>query len=147
MTNLKEHLSGKRLAGIDYGTKRIGLAVCDELHISVKPVTTISTAKKNYIDEICNILASERVEAVVIGKPDTYDGKKIDFHEKIDSFGNEIQKKFHADVYYTDESFSSISAASFMVSYGIKKKDRAAKGTIDKYAAAIILQQFLNELE
>jgi putative holliday junction resolvase len=145
--NLRNALNGKRIAGIDYGTKRIGIAVCDELHISVKPVATVFTDKENFMDEICNLLRSERVEAIVVGKPDTYDGQKTEFHEKIKTFGNEIQERLKSDVFYTDESFSSLQAASFMVSFGIKKKDRAKKGMLDRYAAVVILQQFLNELE
>ena len=144
---MRNILSGKRIAGIDYGTKRIGIAVCDELHISVKPVATVFTSKDNYFEEICNYLSQERVEAIVIGKPDTYDGQKIEFHDKIQNFGNEIQEKIKKDVYYTDESFSSLQAANFMVNYGIKKKNRAKKGMLDQYAAVVILQQFLNELE
>jgi len=147
MINLKEYLSGKRIAGIDYGTKRIGIAVCDELHISVRPVTTVFAEKENFMDEICDLLRSERVEAVVVGTPDTYDGQKTEFHNRIKTFGNEIQQRLNSDVYYTDESFSSLHAASFMVSYGIKKKARAKKGMLDRYAAVMILQQFINEME
>jgi putative Holliday junction resolvase len=147
MTDKKELLNGKRIAGIDFGTKRIGVAVCDELHISVKPVRTIHTDKSSVIDEIRSILNTERVSAAVIGMPDTYDGQKIEFHSKIKTFGNDIQKELNIDVFYVDESFSSQQAVNFMVNYGIKKKDRAKKGMLDQYAAVIILQQFLSELE
>ncbi|MDT3740380.1 MAG: Holliday junction resolvase RuvX [Candidatus Kapabacteria bacterium] len=147
MSEIKESLTGRRIAGIDFGTKRIGIAVCDELHISVNPVRTIHTEKSSIFDEVRSTLLSERVSAVVIGMPDTYDGQKKDFHNKIKTFGNVIKNQLNLDVFYVDESFSSLQAASFMVNYGIKKKDRSKKGMLDQYAAVIILQQFLTELE
>ncbi|MFA5512479.1 MAG: Holliday junction resolvase RuvX [Candidatus Kapaibacterium sp.] len=147
MNILKEKLKGVRIAGIDYGTKRIGIAVCDELHISVKPVETVLTDKENYIDEICRILTAERIGAIVLGMPDTFDGQKTEFHGKIQKFGDTIRNELNSEIYYVDESFSSMDAATFMVNYGIKKKERAKKGTLDKYSALMILQQFLDELE
>lgn len=143
----KADLIGKRILSIDYGIKRIGIAVCDELHISCNPVKTIYTDKENYKEEIKRLIKSERASAVVIGLPRTKDGKENEIHNKIKHFADYIRKEMPIDVYYFDESYSSQFASEYMIEYGIKKKDRAKKGTIDKFAAVIILQQFLSELE
>jgi putative Holliday junction resolvase len=147
VNDFKEQLKGKRIAAIDYGTKRIGVAVCDELHISVNPIKTIHTENTNLADEIKNIFSAERIEAVVVGMPETLNGKENVIISKIKSFGNYIKNEFQLDVFYIDEAFSSKHAGGYMIDYGIKKKSRAKKGMLDKYAAVIILQQFLSELE
>lgn len=147
MNSLRDSLSGRRIAGIDFGTKRIGIAVCDELHISVKPVKTIQNIKNSLLNEISNLFASERVTAAVIGMPVTYSGNTNNIQKKIELFGEKLKNTFEIDVFYIDESFSSIEATDFMVKYGLKKKVRSTKGMVDQYAAVVILQQFLSELE
>lgn len=146
MTNLKDKLAGKRIAGIDFGKKRIGLAVCDELHISVNPLTTYFTDKDNYFDELCNRLKKERVEVAVFGVPVTKDGNETEIHKSIKKFAERIISQLNIDIYYIDESYSSINASEFMVNFGIKKKERAKKGTLDRFAAVMILRQFLDDL-
>ena len=61
----KNLIQGKRIAAIDYGTKRIGIAVCDELHISINPLSTIEATKPDYFDKIMNILTNERISLVI----------------------------------------------------------------------------------
>jgi len=144
---LKSDLIGKRIAGIDFGTKRIGVAVCDELHISVKPVKTIHTDKDDIFESFTEIFRNERVEACVIGMPETRDGKENAIAGKIRKMADTINKKFNLEIFFVDESFSSKQAGGFMINYGIKKKSRAKKGMLDMYSAVIILEQFLSELE
>lgn len=145
--DIKEKLKNKRIAAIDYGTKRIGIAVCDELHISCNPIKTIDTEKENLKDELSQIIIKERISAVVIGLPISYDDTENTLITKIKSFAEFIKKEFSLDIYYIDESYSSKKASDYMIEYGIKKSNRAKKGTIDKFAAVIILQRFLQEME
>jgi len=145
--DIKEKLKNKRIAAIDYGTKRIGIAVCDELHISCNPIKTIDIEKENLKDELSQIIIKERISAVVIGLPISYDDTENTLITKIKSFAEFIKKEFSFDIYYIDESYSSKNASDYMVEYGIKKSNRVKKGTIDKFAAVIILQRFLQEME
>lgn len=137
----------KRLAGIDYGTKRIGIAVCDEFHVTVNPRKVFDAQDPALIDDICEFLRTENVAAVVVGIPYRQDGKNESFIAEIEEFIALLNEKSGLPVIRHDEYLTSRQAVRIMVEIGRKKKDRRKKEITDMFAAALILRDFLKEYE
>ncbi len=131
-----------RILAIDYGKKRTGLAVTDPLKIIAHSLETVETSKLN--DYIDNYLKKEDVEEIVIGHPKHSDNTDADIFAEIKNFQIKLEKKY-PDLIYTfwDERYTSKMAVKSMVEAGFKKKDRRKKENIDKIAATIILQEYL----
>jgi putative Holliday junction resolvase len=140
-----EELKYKRLAGIDYGKRRIGLAYSDELHISSNPFGTIENNKDKF-NEIKSFFEKERIGGVILGIPYTKDGTETDWIKSIKEFAEELKQRFELPVHFQDEFGTSLKATEYMIATGVKKKKRSEKGSKDKIAACIILSEFMNNL-
>ena len=136
--SVKERLKNKRILAIDYGRRRIGLAVCDIMHITVTPKLTIDTQKTGKFDAISDFINKENIDAVVVGIPYRNDDKNRDFIEEIKNFIEKLKEITGLDVYEQDEAFSSRDALDTMINIGYGKKKRREKSNKDKIAAAII---------
>ena len=133
----------KRILCLDYGEKRIGLALSDPLKIIAYPYKTIiNFGLKNLKYEIKKIIANETIESIVIGLPIGLNGKDTIQTKKVREFRLQILD-LNIPVYFEDERLSSLAAAKSMKMEKIKTGFN--KGMIDKRAAAIILQQFLDK--
>ena len=133
----------KRILCLDYGEKRIGLALSDPLKIIAYPYKTIiNFGLKNLKYEIKKIIANETVESIVIGLPIGLNGKDTIQTQKVREFRLQILD-LNIPIYFEDERLSSLAAAKSMKMEKIKTGFN--KGIIDKRAAAIILQQFLDK--
>ena len=137
----------KRIGCFDFGMKRIGFAVSDELHITIRPVKVFDATSKSLYTDIINELKQLNVGLVVVGQPIRYDGQTSEVLEAIENFKNKLTVLLDIDVKLYDENFSSKEAMSLMVANGKKKKDRSKKGNLDMTAAAVILKNFINENE
>jgi putative holliday junction resolvase len=140
-------LKGKRLVGIDYGLKRVGMAVCDELHITVTPKRTFHRQDKDFWDQIIKAIDSERAGAAIVGVPYGYEESKSNIAKDVMVFIESLKKRTELKIIPYDESFSSYEAMDTMLSIGKKKKQRAVKETKDMIAAAVILRNYLRENE
>ena len=131
-----------RLLAIDYGSKRVGLAVTDPLQIIASPLDTVHF--KEVISFLKDYDAQEGIEAFVLGMPKKLDNTDTNATPLVRQFERLLKKNFpEKAVYLHDERFTSKMALDAMISGGSKKKDRRQKGNIDKVSAAIILQSFL----
>jgi putative Holliday junction resolvase len=132
-----------RIIGIDYGVKRIGLAVTDPLQIFASPLITVSPAE---FDKFINdFLKTDEVEAFVIGYPVQMNNQPSASVIYINPFIKKLKKKYpEKHIYLEDERFTSQMALRTMVEGGVKKKDRQDKSIVDKISASIILQSFLD---
>jgi putative Holliday junction resolvase len=132
-----------RILGIDYGRKRVGLAVTDPLQIFASPLNTISAHDiDNFIAEY---MASEQVDAFVIGYPVQMNNEPSESVKYIDPFIRKLKKKFPGiPVHLADERFTSQMAFRTMIDGGLKKKERQNKALIDMISASIILQSWLD---
>lgn len=140
-------IRGKRILSIDYGLARVGIAMCDELHISIMPLKTIfSPFIPELSEQIAKLVETEHIGVVVLGVPYSEDEEHI-MRPHIEKFHNELLDKITLPVYLQDETYSSVQAVQTMVQVGNKKKKRSTKGNIDKIAAAIILRTFLEDNE
>jgi putative holliday junction resolvase len=131
-----------RILGIDYGTKRVGLAVTDILQIAANPLDTVHS--KDALAYLKAYVQREPVEAIVLGMPRRLSGEDSDATQHVVGFMRILQKEFPAiPVHTVDERFTSKMAQAAMLAGGLKKKDRQDKGTVDRVSAAIILQSYL----
>jgi putative Holliday junction resolvase len=133
-----------RILGIDFGTKRIGLALTDPLEIFASPLKTVKTSEfDSFLQEF---LKTESIEEFVIGYPVTLNNKASVSVNYINPFIKKIEKAFPGKpVHLVDERFTSGMALKAMIEGGVRKKDRQDKSMVDKISASIILQSFLDK--
>lgn len=133
----------KRIIGIDYGKKRVGVAVSDPLMIFASPLETVPTA--NIINYLKTYTSREEVEKFVVGYPVNMDNKPSEAAQYVDVFLNQLKKAFpNIPVVLEDERFTSVLAFQSLIDSGVKKMDRRDKAAVDKVSAAIILQTFMD---
>lgn len=135
-----------RILSIDYGKKRIGLAMTDLMRVIVTPYKTIENKSvKEFISIVSNICIDENVKVIVLGCP-TLNEQNKDLVAEINEI-NALLKEVNSEikVYIQDESYSSQKALSKMIEAGKNKNFRKKKENMDSFAAAIILEDFLNE--
>jgi len=132
-----------RVLGIDYGKRRMGIAVCDELGITTRGVTTLLRKNlKKDIDEIENLIQSLGVEKVVVGYPLRLNGQPGTLCMEIDDFIVHLQKRLTTiPIVRWDESLSTKDAEEIMERNRVKAKKR--KSLVDKIAARLILENYL----
>lgn len=131
-----------RILAIDYGSKRVGLAVTDPLKIIASALDTIHS--KDVLEFLKTYVASEEVEAMVVGMPVNLDGEDTNNTPQVKGFVKGLKKAFpDMPIHLHDERFTSSMAMSAMIASGYSKKDRREKGNIDKISATIILQSFM----
>ena len=142
--HIYEHLKGKRLLSLDIGLRRIGIAVCDILHITTTPLTTL-VHDEQAMNQLLLIIEKEQPACIVVGLPKESPGQKNNIIKRIQSFVNVLSTKISLEIVYHDESYSSKNAVRLLVEAGTSKKKRRDKATIDKTAAAVILRSFLDD--
>ncbi|NMC37925.1 MAG: Holliday junction resolvase RuvX [Bacteroidales bacterium] len=131
-----------RILGIDYGRKRIGVAVTDPLNIFASPLMTVPSHQ--FESFLSDYLRKETIDAFVVGYPLKMNNQPSDTVNNVDPFIKRLEKSFPGiPVHRVDERFTSQMALRAMIEGGMKKKDRQEKSNIDKISAAIILQSFL----
>ena len=129
--------------GIDWGEKRIGLAFADALGIAVPLPAAVASTKKARMREIETAITERKVEALVVGYPLNMDGSVGFKAKEVDAFIAVLEGRFKLPVHRLDERLSSHSVEQHLK--GSKKKPDRKSGAIDSSAAALILQDFLEE--
>lgn len=130
---------------VDYGSKAIGLAISDELQVTVRPLTTIRRERKKHrqvIESLCNLVDEYQVATVVVGLPLNMDGTRGEAVEKVESFISELQPRLSVPIVTIDERLTSYEADQILREMGAGQKERKAKS--DEYAAVLILQDYLD---
>ena len=131
-----------RILAIDYGTKRTGIAVTDELQLIASGLTTVATP--TLFPFLKDYFSSEKVELVLIGEPKQKDGTPSAVEEHILKFLKEFSTQFpNILTKRVDERYSSKRAFQTMIDSGLKKKQRQNKALVDEISATIILQDYL----
>jgi putative Holliday junction resolvase len=133
-----------RLLAIDFGTKRTGIAITDEMQIIASGLTTVLT--KDLILYLKDYVSKENVELVIIGEPKQKDGTHSDVELYIKKFIKELTNVIPTlKIERFDERFTSKLAFNAMIASGVSKKKRKNKALIDEISATIILQDYLNK--
>ncbi|MDD3232499.1 MAG: Holliday junction resolvase RuvX [Clostridia bacterium] len=129
---------------IDYGEKRIGIALTDLMQIIASPYKVYESVNFEVdIQYICDLINSQQVETIVVGLPLNSVNSKSTLIEKIQKFGYEIANKTKVNLVFQDERLTSIEANEILKDAGISIKE--SKKLIDKISACLILESFLNE--
>lgn len=133
----------KRLMGIDYGDARIGIAFSDLLQMFSNPHSIYQATEQDQdIQYLSNLAKQNNVELIVVGLPFCMDGSDNERTEKTRQFGEKLSQVSGIKVVYEDERLSSYEAEEILRKNKVAPKDR--KKHLDKLAAAIILQSYLN---
>ncbi|WP_159948223.1 Holliday junction resolvase RuvX [Polaribacter septentrionalilitoris] len=131
-----------RIIAIDFGEKKTGIAVTDELQIIASGLTTIAT--KDVISFLKDYISKENVELFVVGKPKQMDNSDSQSEALIIPFLEKLSKEIpNILIQRVDERFTSKMAFQTMIDSGLKRKQRRNKGLIDEISATIILQSYL----
>jgi putative Holliday junction resolvase len=131
-----------RILAIDYGSKRTGIAVTDEMQIIASGLTTVST--KNLLEFLISYTSSEKVDLIVIGLPKQMNNELSESEPLILKFIKILNNKFpNMPVERVDERFTSKMAFQTMIASGINKNKRKNKSLVDEISATIILQSYL----
>ncbi len=132
-----------RILAIDYGKKRIGIAITDELQLIASGLTTVYT--NEIFEFLMEYTKNEHVELFLVGEPKQMDNSASESEVLIIPFIEELKKLFPAiPIERVDERFTSKMAFQTMIDSGLKKKQRQNKALIDEISATIILQTYLN---
>lgn len=139
-----------RYLGIDYGTKRVGIALSDRSGILAKPYA-IFDSKNNLVEDIVKLCQEENVDALVIGESLDQEGKANPIMEEVKSFEKQLQEKLKLPIYFEKEWYSSVAAQGHLYGKGNIAKERwtgamneKRREHVDDRAAAVILQRFLD---
>ncbi len=134
-----------RILAIDYGKRRTGLAVTDALRITANPLLTIET--KDLLAWLKDYVSREQVDRIVIGYPRQMNGEDSETVPAIRVCEEQIRRLLpEMQVVEWDERFTSVLAHQAMIAGGMKKKDRQDKAQVDRLAACIILESYLESL-
>lgn len=131
-----------RLLAIDYGMKRVGIAITDTLQIIASGLTTVANTEveaflKKYLEE-------ENVERIILGYPLGLDNQPTDLTKHVDVFKERLNKWFPTvPITLVDERFTSKMAKATLLSSGVPKMKRRNKALLDEISATIILQEYL----
>ena len=142
----KKQLDRCRLLGLDLGSKRIGVSICDEKQLIATPFKTInrSTARE-FVDELKNIIKENDIKGIIIGNPLNMDGSSGTSAQSVKDTSNNIQKAINLPICLWDERLSTVGAFNLSSQLDVNVTKREKK--IDENAAAFILQgaiDFLN---
>ena len=131
-----------RVLAIDYGIKRIGIAVSDEMQLIASGLCTVDT--KNIFSFLTEYLKNEDVEIILVGKPTQMNNQPSESEQYIKPFLKKLETTFRkVPIMRVDERFTSKIALQTMIDSGLKKKQRQNKELIDEISATIILQSYL----
>lgn len=134
-----------RILGLDYGTKRVGLAIADPLRLFAQPLGTFSPEEA--LAQVDLVAQRDGLAVIVAGWPLELDGTEGRATQRVQQYLNRIAKRWPAvELVKWDERFSSEQARALIRQAGPKRKFRKQKGRLDVAAAALLLQQYLDEI-
>ncbi len=135
-----------RVMGLDYGDKTVGVAISDELLITAQPIETVERERTNKLrktyQRIEALIAEYEVEKIVLGRPLNMNGTEGDRVELTEAFAEELSRRTGLEIIWMDERLTTVEANRILEETGVAHSAR--KEHIDKMAAAIILQTYLD---
>ena len=132
-----------RILGLDVGARRIGLAISDPLGLTAQGLTTLHRRNRRFDrSELGKVIRAHRVSEIVVGNPLRMSGEAGAQAEKMSAFAAQIEQEFSLPVYLWDERLTTAEAHRLLDETGIR--DARRKAVIDKMAAVLILQSFLD---
>jgi putative Holliday junction resolvase len=136
--------SEQRILGIDYGSRRVGLALSDPMGIIAQPIDAVKQSSQ-LIDDLRKIMKRDHVKVIVVGMPLNLKGQAAQTAQEVQLFVEQLRAELQIEVATWDERFTTTIAQQTMITMGTKKKERQQKnGRIDSMAAAVMLQNYLD---
>ena len=134
-----------KILAIDYGSKRVGVAITDSLRMIASGLSTVSTDEVySFLD---NIISKENISHIVVGLPKNLDNSNTDITYDVNVFINKLNQLYTSIVIDSmDERFTSSMAKKTILNSGVNKKRRGNKALVDQVSATIILQSYLQKL-
>lgn len=138
-------ISYRTILGFDFGTKRIGVAIGQELTATARGLTTLQNQKLEPDWEgVARLIADWQPELLVVGMPSNMDDSPHPLTETVQAFGEQLSERFELPVEWIDEKLSSVEAEVMLATGNFSKQRKQDKAEIDKLAAELILQSWLN---
>lgn len=139
---------GKRILGIDFGMKRVGIAVSDPMGIIAQGIDTLENGP-GLVGKVADIVKKMSVGRIVVGKPLRLNGSTGDSAESAAKFASKLRQRLSGEapgveVVEWDERFTTTIAQRTQLELGVKKKQRQKKGNLDRMASQLILQSYLD---
>jgi putative Holliday junction resolvase len=136
-----------RILGVDYGTRRIGLALSDPTATIAQPLPTLTrrAGKRPPVQALVDLVREHEIAEIVIGLPLALSGEETDWTGEVRDFGAKLAQRAGVSVFYLDERMTSVQAERTVRSLGLKRADREDKTRIDAAAALLILQAYLDQ--
>jgi putative holliday junction resolvase len=129
-----------RFLGVDYGTKRVGLAISDSLGITARPLSVVP--RSAVVEEVVNLVKEHDIGTIVVGLPTGLSGDEGMSASEARKLADELGAATGAEVILADERYTSRMADDALLESGMKRRKR--RENVDKVAAAIILQDYLD---
>jgi putative Holliday junction resolvase len=135
-----------RVMALDYGGRGVGVAISDELQLTVRPLTTIRREKRRYsevIKRIGELVAENEIATLVVGLPLNMDGSRGAAVERVESFISDLRRSISIPIVTVDERLTSREADRILREMGVGMRERRERS--DEYAASVILQDYIDE--
>ena len=134
----------ERVLAIDFGRRRIGLAISDELGVMANGLPTLNVRnKKQAIDSVVEVIEEQLPSQIIIGLPLNLDGTRSEMALVVEDFAETLKPIFDIPIGLIDERLTSVAAHRTMRDMGVKQKDN--KGKVDQLAAVYLLEIFLQQ--
>ncbi|MFW6079659.1 MAG: Holliday junction resolvase RuvX [Gemmatimonadota bacterium] len=135
-----------RILGVDFGERRVGIALSDPTGTIAQPLTTIVRrhGKRPPVAPLARLAREHDVDAIALGLPLTPEGDDSDWTREVRGFGDKLRERTGLPVHLIDERMTSARAERAVRSLGLKKRERERKSRVDLAAAVLILQAFLD---
>ena len=138
-----------RIMGLDFGSKTVGVAVCDPLGITAQTVETITRASENKMRQtlarIEQLIGEFEIECIVLGYPKNMSNTVGERGEKTREFKAALERRTGLEVILWDERLTTVAAERVLIESGVRRENR--KKSVDQIAAAMILQGYLDSLQ
>lgn len=137
-----------KILGLDLGSKTLGIAISDSLKLIARGIETFSFKENHYhlaIDRIKTIIQNEKIEKIILGYPKNMDGSIGERGKVCEQFAQKLEKELKIKVILWDERLSTLEAEKILIDANISRQKR--KKVIDKMAAVVILQSYLNSIK
>jgi putative holliday junction resolvase len=138
-----------RILGIDYGERRVGIAISDPTATIAQPLTVLlrRAGRRPPVQAVADLVAEHGAAHIVIGLPLTLGGDESDWTREIRQFGDKLAERTGTGVSFADERMTSVIAERTVRSLGLKRRQREQKERVDAAAAVIILQSHLDRMK
>lgn len=134
----------KRIIAFDFGLKRIGVAISDQLQIGAYPLDTFAN-DNSLIGKLKKVKSEFEIETILLGIPKKFSAEAHEMEKHILNFKSALEKIFMLEVKLVEEFFTSAIAQRFVNESVTKKKKRKDKGLVDRQAAAILIEDFIRK--